>query len=197
MVNGVYAQGYTLDDVECADADGTPPCVAGDYDHIYVFSFSRPSDQMGRDLAVGETVSSFAGGISEFNGLTEVGFPQSFVDDPSADPARVAAPVVVQTSWLSNTIMFERNEAGLIEVDDATLCPLDADYATYKQWKLDIGSGCGSPINVITSGVVDFDPSMFVGQVIPKVVGSLRPVNIGSFNVWIMYPRFAEDLTLP
>ena len=198
VVNGVYAQGYTLDDVDCADANGTPPCVAGDYDHIYVFSFSRPADQTGASLAVGETVTGFTGGVSEFNGLTEIGFPQSFTgDDTTAHPEQVAPPVVVQTSWLTNPIMFERNEAGLIEVDGATLCPLDSDYTTYKQWKLDIGAGCGSPINIITSGVVDFDPSTFVGQVIPKVVGSLRPVNIGSFNVWIMYPRFAQDLTLP
>jgi hypothetical protein len=27
-------------------------------------------------------------------------------------------------------------------------------------------------------------------------VGTLRPVNIGSFNVWIVYPRSAADLTL-
>ena len=27
VVTGVYAQGYTLSDVDCADADGTPPCV--------------------------------------------------------------------------------------------------------------------------------------------------------------------------
>jgi len=133
VVNGVYAQGYTLDDVQCADANGTPPCVAGDYDHIYVFSFSRPKDQNGQGLEVGETVSAFAGGISEFNGLTEVGFPQSFVDDPTADPSRVAAPVVADQSWFQNKIMFERNEAGLIEIDNATVCPTDSDYTTYKQ----------------------------------------------------------------
>jgi len=28
------------------------------------------------------------------------------------------------------------------------------------------------------------------------VIGVLRPVNIGTFNVWIIYPRSAADLVL-
>jgi hypothetical protein len=28
-------------------------------------------------------------------------------------------------------------------------------------------------------------------------VGVLRPVNIGSFNVWIIFPRSASDIDLP
>jgi hypothetical protein len=35
-----------------------------------------------------------------------------------------------------------------------------------------------------------------VGKTLPRVVGTLRPVNIGTFNVWIVYPRSAADLTL-
>ena len=35
-----------------------------------------------------------------------------------------------------------------------------------------------------------------VGRTLPRVVGVLRPVNIGSFNVWIIYPRSTADLTL-
>ncbi len=197
VVSGVYAQGYTLDDVKCADASGTPPCQAGDYDHAFIYSFSRASDQNGHTITLGETVTGFQGAVSEFNGLTEIGFPQSFVDDTTANPAQVSTPVKIDSTWLTNKILFERNEAGLVEIDSGTLCPLDSDYTTYQQWKLDIGAGCGSSINIITAGVINFDPTSYVGKVIPKVVGTMRPINIGSFNVWIMYPRFDQDLVLP
>ena len=78
------------------------------------------------------------------------------------------------------------------------MCELDDDYETYSQWKLDLGNGCGDAVNVITTGQVnDFSPADHVGQTLPRVMGTLRPVNIGSFDVWIIYPRTAEDLTLP
>lgn len=199
VVTGTYAQGYSLSDVNCADANGTPPCVAGPYDHILIYSFSRPKDEQGRDIQAGQFTDGFAGGVQEFNGLTEIGFPQSFVSEMTpvtVDRARLPAPAVIMQSWLSNTIEFERNETGLVQVDAGIVCELDDDYVTYKQWKLDIGAGCGSPINVITSGVADFDPATRVGMPVTRVVGVLRPVNIGSFNVWIMYPRDSADLTL-
>ncbi|HVK73069.1 MAG TPA: hypothetical protein VM734_07095 [Kofleriaceae bacterium] len=199
VVNGTYAQGYTVSDVACADAAGTPPCVAGPYDHLLIFSFSRPKDEHGRNIVTGQVIDGFAGGVQEFNGLTEIGFPQSFVDgEPVVDEARIPEPVVVQPSWLSTEkIQFERNEAGLIAVDGATVCPLDDDYATYKQWKLDLGNGCRNAVNVITAGVVaDFDPGAHVGRTLPRVVGVLRPLSIENFNVWILYPRAGSDLSL-
>ena len=51
-------------------------------------------------------------------------------------------------------------------------------------------------INVISTGVVPTDPMTLVGKTLPKVTGVLRPVNIGSFNVWIIYPRSSADLVL-
>lgn len=198
VVTSTYAQGYTLSDVQCADPAGTPPCTAGDYDHLLIFSFSRPKDDRGRTLQPGQFVDGFAGGVEEFNGLTEIGFPQTFVksDQVSVDPARIPAPVVIQQSWLSNPILFERVEAGLVEVDGATVCALDSDWDTYKQWKLDIGAGCGAAINVVTAGVVEFDPATKVGMVMPKVVGIMRQLNLSNGNIWIMYPRSSADLGL-
>jgi hypothetical protein len=86
-------------------------------------------------------------------------------------------------------------------VTGAKVCDLDKDYMTYKQWKLD-PSGAGgncigkNVINVITNGVVPTDPATLVGKTLPSVTGVLRPVNIGSFNVWIIYPRSSADLVL-
>lgn len=203
VVSSVFSQGYTVADMQCAPG-GAPPCTAGDYDQIEVFSFSAPSDQHGNKLVEGQVITGFAGGVSEFNGLTEVGFPQSFTPDgaPDVNPAREPTPVKIDASWFStNKINFERNEAGPIEVDNGVVCPLDSDFEMYSQWKLapsgDMADCSGhNVINLITVGVIQTDPATLVGMTLPKVVGILRPVNIGSFNVWIIYPRGDADLTL-
>jgi hypothetical protein len=204
VVTSVFAQGYTVADVLCASLD-TPPCTANSYDYVEVFSYSAPTDQAVRFLFEGEVINGFAGGISEFDGLTEIGFPQTFVlgATPMVNTALEPPTVVIDNSWFSvNKIYFERNEAGAIEVDGGVVCPLDADYTTYKQWKIDpagVGdaTACGGTnlINVISAGVVDLDPGTLVGKKVPKLVGILRPINIGTFNVWIIYPRSAADIT--
>jgi len=198
VVTGVYAQGYTLADVNCADASGTPPCTTDSYDSIFVFSFSRPADKHGNDIVRGQVMDRLTGAVSEFNGLTEVNFPESFVNEAAPNLAILPEPISIQSSWLTTPIEMERVEAALISIDNAVVCDLDEDFETYSQWKLDLGQGCGRPVNVISKGVAaDFDPGLYVGQTLPKVVGTLRPVNIGSFNVWIMYPRDGDDITPP
>jgi hypothetical protein len=215
VVTSVFAQGYTISDVQCG-AGGAPPCVltpnpkltgsVTGYDHKMIFSFSAPRDQDGRLIKEGQFITGFAGGVSEFNGLTEIGFPQTFDDSAAggdANSARIPAPAVFDATWFTNKYMFERNEAGLIQINGAKVCDLDTDYDTYKQWKIDpagVGGNCmgsKSVINVITNGIV---PSETVtglpGKTLPRIVGVLRPVNIGTFNVWIIYPRSTADLTL-
>ncbi len=218
VITSVFAQGYTVSDVACMDAAGTPPCTAQAYDHAMVFTFSAGRGSDGHVLEEGEAIDGFGGGLAEFNGLTEIGFPQTFTPpfkdedgdnrNDAIDRARMPAPVVLQTSWFgglsdpAGRINFERNEAGAIEIEDGVVCPLDEDYATFRQWKLDPagvgGANCNGDnlINVITAGVVpSFDPAAMVGQKLPRVVGILRPVSIGSFNVWIIFPRSMDDLT--
>jgi hypothetical protein len=202
VVTSVFAQGYTVSDLNCA-AGGAPPCTAGDYDHKMVFSFSAARDERFRIIKDGQVIDGFAGGVSEFNGLTEIGFPQTFVagDDVDINLARLPAPPVLDTTWFTMKYMFERNEAGPISVENAVVCDLDKDYTTYKQWKLDpagVGGNCigKNVINVISNGVIPTDPMTLVGKTLPKVTGVLRPVNIGSFNVWIIYPRSSADLVL-
>ncbi len=215
VVTSVFSQGYTVSDVECADASGTPPCTTMAYDHVMVFTFSAARDQYRRLLEVGRVISKFNGGLSEFNGLTEVGFPRTFAPEadgemPVINLGRVPPPVRFNQTWFEplsdpmGRINFERNEAGAIEILNAKVCPTDDDYDTYKQWKID-PSGVGTPavcngskvISVITQGT-DFttDPRTLVGKVIPRMVGIVRPVSIGSFNVWIIFPRGTSDVTL-
>jgi hypothetical protein len=197
IVTSTYAQGYTVSDVRCADEAGTPPCTTEDFDHVLIFTFGRPVAVGGRSILVGDAVARFTGGVQEFNGLTELGFPQTFLRDEPTTPERVPPPRVVSPSWFRSLVEFEKVESFLIQIDGATVCPIDDDYATYKQWKLNLGEGCGrQAINVITAGVVDFDPVTSEGATLSRVVGALRPVNIGSFNVWIIYPRSAADLVV-
>ncbi len=198
VVSSVFAQGYTLQDVACPDESGEPPCLSASYDSLFVFTFSRPTDNRGRPLRRGDVIASVSGGVTMFNGLAQLSFPQTLVADVERDPGRIAPPVPVETSWLSTLTELKRVESALLSVQDAVVCPLDDDYETYDQWKLDVGRGCRDPINVISEGRVDgFDPGDYVGEPIPEVVGVLLPVNIGSFHVWIIYPRDAGDLTLP
>jgi hypothetical protein len=110
--------------------------------------------------------------------------------------------VLFDTSWFSTKILFERAESAAIEIDNVAVCALDSDYTTYKQWKLDptgVGdaAACASDnlLNVISAGTLDLDPGTLVGKTLSKVVGVLRPVNIGGFNVWIIYPRSMADIT--
>jgi hypothetical protein len=222
IVTSVFTQGYTVSDVSCG---ATGPCTlttnpsvkptaAPGYDHKMVFSFSAARDENGCLIKEGQFIDGFAGGVSEFNGLTELGFPQTFVeatkgqggdrncDAAVVDPSRIPAPAQLDATWYTNKYMFERNEAGLVAVTNAKVCNLDNDYTTYKQWKIDpagVGGDCmgnKNVINLISTGVVPTDPATLVGKTLPRVVGVLRPVNIKSFNVWILYPRDAADLTL-
>ncbi|MBA3542525.1 MAG: hypothetical protein H0T79_23115 [Deltaproteobacteria bacterium] len=225
VVNSVFAQGYTLSDVLCADATGRPPCTAEAYDHVMVFSFSAPRfDEDDEDggtsiLQQGQVIDGFAGGISEFNGLTEIGFPRTFVKGAvQIDNARIPAPKRLEagragetTDWFGplsdpdGIINFERNEAAPIEVLGGVVCKLDDDYTTYKQWKVDPkgvptpgGVDCSrnkNVLNVISSAVTEVDPTTLVGKTVTRLVGVVRPVSIGSFNVWIIFPRTSADIT--
>jgi hypothetical protein len=138
--------------------------VAGDFDHVLIFSFSRPKDEMGRNIEAGQFIDGFAGSVVEFNGLTEISFPQSFVSDTSIDVARIPEPATVLPSWFTNEIEFEKHESGLIQVEGARCARWTTTTPSYKQWKLDAGRGCGSPVNVITAGVIEFDPALHVGS---------------------------------
>jgi hypothetical protein len=214
VITSVFAQGYTLADVVCTGPNNTAPCTAGNYDYVEVFSYSAAQDQNLNYLSEGEVINGFAGGVSEFDGLTEIGFPQTFVfpTTPIIDKSLEPPPAVLNSTWFlpqtdgtGGIIQFERNEAGLIEIDNAKVCDnvaTDPDYITYKQWSIDpagIGGDCSANKNVIsliTAGVLTVDPTTLSGKTLTKVVGTLRPVNIGSFNVWIVYPRSDADLVV-
>lgn len=202
VVTGVYAQGYTVSDVRCSG--GAPPCVAVPYAHIYVYTFGRPRAEDGAAIRTGQLVSWVSGGVGEFNGLTELNFPQTGLESAEPREEFLPPPVVLEKDWLASPtgatgmIHLERLESALVAVENGVVCPLDADYTQYGQWKLDVGLGCGRPYHVVTQGAVaEFDPAAHVGRTLPRVVGTLRAVNIGTFHVWIVYPRRPGDVVTP
>lgn len=206
VVTSVFAQGYTVSDVLCTGEAGTPPCTAGDFDHIVVFTFSAPRDSNFRPLQVGQVIEGFAGGLTEFLGLTEVGFPRTITapGEQIVDVARLPPAVPLALDWFNGLsdpagmINFEKNEAGLIEVSDVVVCELDEDFVEHKQWKVDPdGDDCrGDLINVVSTGITALDPQALVGRSITKISGILRPLNFGNGNVWIIFPRSADDVAL-
>jgi hypothetical protein len=196
IVTGVYADGFSVSDVDC----GSLPCVAQPFAHVYVFSFSRPIDIKGRPVQVGQTLRSFEGGVAEFNGFTELNFPVQELVDATIDETLLPEPTPIEAAWLQSgndqgLRRLEENESALMQVSAVTVCPLDSDYERFQQWKVDVGQGCGRAVNVISaSTVATFDPQAFVGQRLTRIVGALRAVNLGSFNVWILLPRRAADI---
>ncbi len=197
IITGAYSDGFTVSDVACADDKGTPPCVAGDYDHVFVFSYSEGRyEEGGGTVEVGQTLERFGGSVTEFNGLLELTFPQVYAGDRTPHPEWLPEPVKADATWFDTPILFERQEGGLLAVEGGKICPPDDAFKKFAQWKLDIGKGCSKAVSVISKGVVSFDPTAHVGDVVPRVVGTLRPVNIGKFNVWILYPRGPKDVVL-
>ena len=58
------------------------------------------------------------------------------------------------------------------------------------------GGNCtGNLIDVVSAGI--FDPTPYVGMKIPKIIGNERSINIGTFHVFIIYPRSMADITTP
>ncbi|HKA87597.1 MAG TPA: hypothetical protein VKE22_08020 [Haliangiales bacterium] len=195
VVTGVYATGFTVSDVSCAAG----ACAGYPYGHAFVYTYSLPRDDAGVGVKVGQTVSYVSGGVSEFNGFTELNFPQTHVATVTPDPALLPAPVPLSSNWLLNVaamVSLEQWEAGLVSLDNVTVCSLDGDYTRFGQWKVNVGLGCGKPMNVVTAGQVSgFDPAQHVGMPLRRIVGTLRGVNRSSFNVWIVQPRNAADIT--
>jgi hypothetical protein len=197
VVTGVYADGFSVSDVSCA----TRPCKADPFAHVYVFSFSRPIDIKGRPVQVGQVLKAFEGGVAEFNGFTELNFPAQELVSDEIDETLLPDPVPIDKTWLGDAqglLRLEEQEAGLMAVSDVTVCPLDEDFERFQQWKVNIGLGCGAAVNVISaSTVAGFDPRAQVGKKLTRIVGALRAVNLGSFNVWILLPRRAADIVVP
>lgn len=202
IVTGVYPDRYTLSDINCPQEGST--CQTGAYDSIVVYSFNQARDEFGNSLKVGHIVSRLTGAVMEFIGLTELSFPQTFLEDQTPRADKVPEPASIRSDWLryppsqQNLIELEKLEASLVSVE-GVVCNFDneyvkADFEEYGQWKVDVGQGCRNAVNIISYGQApDFDPQAHQNEQI-KIIGTLQPVNIGQFHVWIVHPRNRDDI---
>ncbi len=196
VVTATYTQSYNVSEVR---PDGTTP----DYGHLYVFSFSKPP------VYVGQVLEYVTGGVTEFNGMTELSFPRASALEPQPQTRFFPKPVIVSSETLKDRIAMEKLEGALIQVQDAVACPLNdydqKNYDKFGQWIIDVGAGCTARflrMSVVTKGAVgniDQSSPTMPGQTVPPaagtrygcITGTLRNValNQGSVLVWILYPR--------
>ncbi|HEY3352086.1 MAG TPA: hypothetical protein VGQ83_02465 [Polyangia bacterium] len=135
----------------------------------------------------------------------------SFRPDGSPCETKVWAPcpepVTLDPTWLKGIgdptfQKMEKLEAGLVRVTNAFVCRFDpVAWATYGQFTVDIGTGCS--LAVAVKGVVPgLNPEAAQGSTIPEIIGTVRnlsgysggdPAN-GVYNVWLLYPRAADDV---
>jgi hypothetical protein len=143
VVTGVYNQFFTATDID-------PNEMAKGYNHLLPFSFSAPryhrninGSNYSFALSIGQRLSYVQGGVSEFNGLTELGFPTFDVLDDDVDPATgnpithpelIPEPVELMpgdfqqppgdAATQDKLIKFEKQEGGLVSVSGGVMCPI-------------------------------------------------------------------------
>jgi len=136
----------------------------------------------------------------------------------------VPAPVELTATQIQDGPTMEGLESGLVEVRDVVLasefraCDLNGNgaisgdaewacqrdcgddptcvvlesYRTYFQWTV---TKDGQEINVVTRGVLDFDPEANLGAQITRITGTLRHLDFGR-PPWTIEPRDDEDFEL-
>ena len=207
VVSSVFSQGYTVADMQCA-AGGAPPCTAGDYDSRSRCSRSRRRPTSTATLVEGQVIDRVRGRRQRVQRPHRDRLPAVVharrrarrQPGARADAGRRSTRAGSVDPTTRSTSSATRR--GPIEIDNGIVCPLDSDFDMYKQWKLAPSGGMadctGNERHQPDHRRRDPDRSRTRSWArrCRSVVGILRPVNIGSFNVWIVYPRGDADLTL-
>ncbi|MFO0728693.1 MAG: hypothetical protein U1E65_33255 [Myxococcota bacterium] len=196
--------GYTGD----GNADCTPEekSALPEFNHLFVFNFSRPDD-----LFPGDRLNSVAGPMSEFVGLTELNFPLWDVDF-NRSPQPIPAPINLndrvidhfpklveprqscaniqmnpeRTLLVQCDLAMERLEAGRITVKvKSTVQVMNGskerqNYDKFGQWpvQVDDGSAMGKTFQLVTRDNIPFFDPIALGNhtVNATVTGNLRQV---------------------
>jgi hypothetical protein len=160
------------------------------WNSLFVFTHSAP-----HGVYPGARITQLDGTAEEFFGLTELAFPSYKVDGELAMPD----PFVLGTADLADDLLLESHEGGLVEVQNATVCPVDSDFAQYGQWTAVVGpdgdcsSGNGAITVLSAFTVSDFNPAVEEGQILNFVRGNLR-YHVAADPPWILTPRWDDDL---
>ncbi|MBM4396945.1 MAG: hypothetical protein FJ087_14805, partial [Deltaproteobacteria bacterium] len=233
VVTNVTTNGMNVVDVSDLDEKGRPAPGSS----VFVYSFSRPmslpscvEDEEADTLAcsqhslvpvqVCDRVRRVSGGVSAFNGFTELKFPSwELVEwDPSEGPCPVPEPF--DLTGLACADLYGagplRYEGALVRVrnvevdcDDGEACYQDAKYVRYGEWWINLkGGSCKTGKVYVVSHIAapDFDPFLPENARISSITGTLKPLyfspdsedkcKMGGDFTWIVEPRCPDDIVV-
>ena len=123
-------------------ADGTHDADPATSEGLFVFNFSND------DVAVGDVVQ-VTGEVAEFQGQTQLGFPDSLVE--VADSTAVASPVGAELPMLSAD-HFERYEGMLVTFEQSLIVTEFFQLGRFGQVVVSSGDRLSQPTNVVAPG---------------------------------------------
>ncbi|MFH2008853.1 MAG: hypothetical protein ABI333_19855 [bacterium] len=217
VVTGLSVDGFYAHDV-CNAAGAS-------FASMYIYNFNTPEDLMVGDclLELTGTIQEFQGFTELKNPFWVVDVDDTNPTAPRCADL-LPTPVTLDASLLGNDHAMEGFEAGIVTITDATLatefraCDLNGNgalsgsdewdcseacgdeiecvvlesYQTYFQWSV---WKDGREVNVVTRGVIDFDPEANLGLQISRITGTLRHLDFGR-PAWTIEPRDDDDFVL-
>ena len=222
VVTALTVDGFYVTDV--CNADGTA------FAHVYMYNFNTPEDLLRGDclLELTGTVEEFQGFTEMKNPFWVVDVDETQPDTPRCIDL-LPAPTELTAAMLTDDYVMEGLESGLVTIAGATLltefesCDLNGNgaiggdeewdcsrdcgdaidcvvlesYQTYFQWSVNKD---GQELNVVTRGVIEFDPEAAVednpsGLLITRLTGTLRHLDFGRPQ-WTLEPRDDNDFEL-
>lgn len=172
VVTSVFPNAYVVADT---GAMYDPATDRGGYNHLYVFSFGRPSG----GIVAGRVLSQVSGNLSKFNGFSELNFPLQ-----TYGSAKAAVPPVyaLLASDMGNNKKLLKLDAATVRVSgkvccvqtgdvccgSAAPCAADDQWVKYNTFLLDLGKGCDAfdAVSVALPGKTfgTFDPLSVAGS---------------------------------
>ncbi len=217
VVTGLTVDGFYVTDV--CNADSTA------FASVYMYNFHSPEDLVRGDclLELVGTVEEFQGFTEMKNPAWVVDVDPEDPEAPRCADL-LPAPTELTAAMLADSLTMEGLESSLVSITGATLasefrscdlngngaiggsdewdcsgeCGDDLDcvvlegYQTYFQWSVHKD---GQELNVVTRGVIDFDPEQHLGEQITRLVGTLRHLDFGRPQ-WTLQPRDEDDFDL-
>ncbi len=217
VVTALTVDGFYVTDV--CNADGTA------FASVYMYNFHTPEDLLRGDclLELTGTVEEFQGFTEMKNPFWVADVDPNDPETPRCTDL-IPAPTELTAAMLQDDHVMEGLESGLATITNATLatemrsCDLNGNgaignsdewdcssdcgdeidcvvlesYETYFQWSVNKD---GQELNVVTRGVIDFDPEQNLGLQIPRLTGTLRHLDFGRPQ-WTLGPRDDNDFEL-
>jgi len=217
VVTALTVDGFYVTDV--CSGDGSAFASA------YMYNFHTPEDLIRGDCLVEliGTVEEFQGFTELKNPFWVVDVDPDEPDTPRCADM-LPAPTELTAAMLTDDHTMEGLESSLVTITGATLatefrsCDLNGNgaignddewdcssdcgdeidcvvlesYQTYFQWSVNKD---GQELNVVTRGVIDFDPEENLGLQITRLTGTLRHLDFGRPQ-WTLEPRDDNDFEL-